>query len=424
MSELLRFRWEPQVDGISLTRRDRLGCNYEAYVPDYLVGRKFALEGTVAADVADAERKITELDRSALALADTEAFARLLLRAESVASSRIEGLEIGPRRLLQADAAREDGETINDVTAVEVLGNIDAMTYAAASIEEGAPITKEHVVETHRRLVSGTRLAKHAGRLRAVQNWIGGSSYNPCSASFVPPPPDRVDALLDDFVRFCNDDSLPTVAQAATAHAQFETIHPFVDGNGRVGRALIHMVLRRRGLAKRILPPISLVLATHAQDYVNALTRTRYLGDAKSAEAVESANDWIALFAGACVRAVVDAEAFEATVRKIKGHWRERLGPVRSHSAVQSLLDVLPGAPIITVKSAAELTKRSIPAVNEAIARLERAEILQQPRARVWSRSFEVPEIIDAFIGLERQLASPAGDTRIEAPVRKVPRWK
>ena len=213
-------------------------------------------------------------------------------------------------------------------------------------------------------------------------------------------------------------------AQAATAHAQFETIHPFVDGNGRVGRALIHMILRRRGLAKRILPPISLVLATHAQDYVNALTRTRYLGDPTSAEAMESANYWMALFAGACVRAVGDAEAFEVRVREIKRQWRERLGPVRSHAAVQSLLDVLPGAPIITVKSAAELTNRSVPAVNEAIARLENAGILHQPRARAWRRTFEAREIIDAFIGLERQLASPAGDTRIEAPVREVPRWK
>jgi len=424
MSELLRFRWEPQVDGTSLTRRDRQGCNYEAYVPDSLIGRKFALEGTVAADVADAERKVTELDCSALTLGDTETLARLLLRAESVASSRIEGLEIGPRRLLQADAAREDGETISDVTAVEVLGNIDAMAYAASSIKEGANITKDHIVETHLRLLSGTGLARHAGRLRTVQNWIGGSNYNPCSAAFVPPPPDRIEALLDDLFRFCNDDSLPTVAQAATAHAQFETIHPFVDGNGRVGRALIHMILRRRGLAKRILPPISLVLATHAQDYVNALTRTRYLGDPTSAEAMESANYWMALFAGACVRAVGDAEAFEVRVREIKRQWRERLGPVRSHAAVQSLLDVLPGAPIITVKSAAELTNRSVPAVNEAIARLENAGILHQPRARAWSRTFEAREIIDAFIGLERQLASPAGDTRIEAPVREVPRWK
>jgi hypothetical protein len=95
-----------------------------------------------------------------------------------------------------------------------------------------------------------------------VQNWIGGSSFNPCSAAFVPPPPDHVAGLIEDLCAFANDDSLPAVAQAAIAHAQFETIHPFVDGNGRTGRALIHVILRRRGLASRILPPVSLVLAT------------------------------------------------------------------------------------------------------------------------------------------------------------------
>ena len=107
----------------------------------------------------------------------------------------------------------------------------------------------------HERLLAGTRLERYAGRLRAVQNWIGGSSFNPCSAAFVPPPPEHVRALMADLCEFCNQDTLPAVAQAAMAHAQFETIHPFVDGNGRTGRALIHVILRRRGLAPRLVPP-------------------------------------------------------------------------------------------------------------------------------------------------------------------------
>lgn len=101
----------------------------------------------------------------------------------------------------------------------------------------------------------------HGGRLRTLQNWIGGSAYNPCSAEFVPPPPEAVSGLLDDLVAFCNDDALPALAQAAIAHAQFET-HFFVDGNRRTGRVLIHLVLRRRGLGLRVLAPVSLVLAT------------------------------------------------------------------------------------------------------------------------------------------------------------------
>ena len=156
-----------------------------------------------------------------------------------------------------------------DVTSREVLGNIDAMTWAVDSVRSGGDITLEALLETHRRLLAGTRLEDHGGSVRTVQNWIGGSDYNPCSASFVPPPPEEVPGLMDDLITFCNNDSLPALAHAAVAHAQFETIHPFVDGNGRAGRALVHMVLRRRGLGLRILTPFSLILATWSQDYTS-----------------------------------------------------------------------------------------------------------------------------------------------------------
>ncbi|MFV1971604.1 MAG: Fic family protein [Acidimicrobiia bacterium] len=98
--------------------------------------------------------------------------------------------------------------------------------------------------------------------VRERQNWIGGSSYNPCSAVFVPPPPDHVDGLVQDLIEYVNGDEHSPLVQAAIAHAQFETIHPFADGNGRTGRALIHVILRRRGLSPTFVPPISLVLAT------------------------------------------------------------------------------------------------------------------------------------------------------------------
>ena len=186
------------------------------------------------------------LDASASALAGGEALARLLLRAESVASSRIEGLEVGGRRLLRADAARQLGEDPADVTASEVLANIDALAWGVDAIEPGGSVTLDILLEAHRRLLGATRLARHGGRIRTVQNWIGGSSHHPCAAEFVPPPPEAVSGLLDDVIAFSNDDSLPALAQAAIAHAQFETVHPFVDGNGRTGRVLIHLVLRRR----------------------------------------------------------------------------------------------------------------------------------------------------------------------------------
>jgi Fic family protein len=415
MSRVIQRRWPGNPDAPS--RRGREPCEYKAYSPDPLVGRKVALDGDVAADVTDAEAAISRLNIEASALADTEALARLLLRAESVASSRIEGLEIGARKLLRAEL----GERTVEGTAEEVLGNIDAMKAAIGEIGPGDQITVDTVLRFHSRLMVRFRDREHAGQLRQKQNWIGGSAYNPCSAAFVPPPPELVPDLLTDLCSFCNGDSLPAVAQAALAHAQFETIHPFSDGNGRTGRGLIHLVLRRRGLATRVLPPISLILATRANDYVEGLAATRYHGPATGKEAHEGLNLWIGGFAGACTRAVEDAASFEQRVQQIQHRWRARLGQVRSGSATDLLVHSLPGAPVLTVNGAAELIGRSFPQTNEAMARLAKAGVLSQVTVGRRNRAYEAKDIINAFTDLERQLASPEGDTRSSEPSRPVP---
>jgi len=256
----------------------------------------------------------------------------LLLRAESVASSRIEGLEVGARKLLRAEAAHAAGEASTDVTANEVLGNIAAMNAGVQAVGPGDEITLDVLLAFHRRLMAPAPGQIGAGTLRTKQNWIGGSDYNPCTAAFVPPPPEYVPELMADLCSFCNENTLPAVAQAALAHAQFETIHPFADGNGRTGRGLIQLVLRRRRLASRILPPVSLVLATWAKDYLEGLTATRYLGPATGKAAHEGLNLWIGRFAGACIRAVQDAASFEKRIEEMEGEWRARLGQVRGGS--------------------------------------------------------------------------------------------
>ena len=420
MSRVIRRRWTSDLAAPS--RRDRQPCEYEAYVPDLLVGRRISLDGEVAADVADAEAAITRLNLEATVLVDTEALARLLLRAESVASSRIEGLEVGPRRLLRAEVARELGEEPSDVTAIEVLGNIDAMASTVQSLGAGDPITVERILDFHRRLLVGTRLDEYADRTRTKQNWIGGRDYNPCSAEYVPPPPELVDNLLADLCAFCNDDSLPAVVQAALAHAQFETIHPFADGNGRTGRALIHLILRRRGLAQHVLLPVSLILATWARDYVEGLTATRYRGPATSKQARDGINLWMGRFAGACRRAVDDALSFEARAQEINTQWRRQLGTIRAKSATDLLLSALIGAPVLTVNSAAALIGRSFPQTNVAIQRLAEAGILAQVNVGRRNRAFEAADVIGGFMDLERQLASPVGDTVVAPPSRRVPR--
>jgi len=419
MSKVVRRRWVSDAAGPS--RKDRQPCEYEAYLPDPLVGRSFVLDGGVAADVAEAEAAVHRLNRVAATLVDTEALARILLRAEAVASSRIEGLEVGARRLLHAEIVRGLDRPSSDVTASEVLGNIDAMVFAIESVAEGDAITLDLILDVHRRLLAGTRLEEHGGRLRHHQNWIGGSSYNPCSAAFVPPPPEHVEALMSDLAAFCSDEALPTVVQAAIVHAQFETIHPFVDGNGRTGRALIHLVLRRRGLASRVLPPISLVLATWAKDYIAGLEATRYRGPLTSHQAHQGINRWISQFAIACARSVADADSFERRARDIETRWRERLGSVRANSTADLLLRLLPGAPVLTATSAAGLLGRTYPAVNNAIAQLVHADILKQVTLGRRNRAYEALEIIAAFTDLERQLASPSGGTRPSGPVRRVP---
>jgi len=421
MAKVIKRRWVGEHES-GLPRRDRQSCEYEVYIPDALGERTFALDGPVAADVTEAETAITRLNLQARALSNSEALARLLLRSESVASSKIEGLEVGARRLLRAEAARDLGEAAGDVTASEVLGNIDAMAYAISSVTEGDPITLDLLLETHRRLLAGSRLEEHGGHLRDRQNWIGGSSFNPCSAVFVPPPPEMVQEYLVDLCEFCNTNSLPAVAHAAIAHAQFETIHPFIDGNGRTGRALIHMVLRRRGLAPRVLPPVSLILATWATDYIAALTATRYLGSPTSPAAHEGLNRWVGLFAAATKRAVADATAFEERITDLEAAWRTKLGRVRKNSATDLLLAALPATPVLTVQGAASLIGRSVQAANEAVARLKESGVLRQVTIGKRNRAFEALQLIRAFTDLERQLASPTGDTRVAPPARRVPR--
>jgi len=421
MAELLNRRWEPRFQG--LTRRDRQGCNYNAYLPDPLAGWDLTLPGDMAADVADAETAIRELNRAGTTHVSLEGLARFLLRAESVASSRIEGLDAGARRLVEAEALLAEGGDAADRVAVEVLGNIASMESAVELAGEAREISLADLLGIHQILMERSPTPELGGVVREEQNWIGGSSYNPCSASFVPPPADHVQGLLEDLTVYINGDEHPALVQAAIAHAQFETIHPYADGNGRTGRALIHIILRRRGLAPAFVPPISLVLATWSDDYITGLTAFRHLHPANSPERSNAAHTWLRGFAGATVRACNDAQAYASRIDGLVENWRSALGTIRNGSALALLLDVLPGVPLMTVNSAARLIDRSDVAAGSAINRLAEAGILLQRNiGRQRYRIFEAPEVLELFTSLERALASPTGDTATEPPVRPVPR--
>ena len=419
MGKLVRRHWTATFEGMS--RRDRAGCDYEAFLPDPLAGWNLTLPADLVADLADADAATRQLNASGETHVSLEGLARFLLRAESVASSKIEGLDVGTRRLLETEMMLAEQGVAGDRVAVEILGNISAMETATSLGTTTHTVELDDLLEIHRTLMHQST-PELGGVVRTTQNWIGGSSYNPCSAGFVPPPPEEVDALLHDLIEYVNRDDHPPLVQAAIAHAQFETIHPFADGNGRTGRALIHVVLRRRGVAPRFVPPISLVLATWSTEYIEGLTRFRHVGSPRSAERSIGAQTWLRTFATATTRACIDAQSYATQIDELSKRWREQLGRVRANSAVELLLERLPGVPLLTVETAARLTGRSEMRAGEAVNRLEAAGILRQRNAgRRRYRIFEATDVIALFTGLERALASPTGNTLSAPPARRVP---
>jgi Fic family protein len=420
MASHLRKRWDATFQGMS--RRDRRGCDYDAYVADPLGGWSLSIPADIAADIADAEAAVRALNDAGTTHVSLEGLARFLLRAESVGSSKIEGLEAAARRLAQAEAALALGGDANDRVAVEVLGNIAAMESAVELAASRDRFELDDLLSVHSTLMDSSPTPELGGVVREEQNWIGGSSFNPCSAAFVPPPAEHLPRLLADLLDYVNGDDHSPLVQAAIAHAQFETLHPFADGNGRTGRALIHVVLRRRGLAPAFVPPISLVLATWSDDYVNGLMTFRHLSEPDSAERSASAVEWLAMFATATRRACQDAETYSEDIDEITATWRSKLGRVRANSSTDLLLSVLPGAPIVSVKSASKLIGRSKARTTDAVNALAEAGILRQRNVgRQRYRIFETTDVLDMFTKLERTLASPTGDTKSGRPVRLVP---
>jgi len=385
-------------------RAERRAFSYRAFVPDPVSGPQLSLPSAVAAAVSTAERAVDALNRDPPRLASLEVLARRLLRAESVASSRIEGLVLSQRRLARAEA---EEEAARDETARSVLGNVVAMEHAVALGTGAKPLRLKDVLEIHRLLMLATTTPQIAGELRDTQNWIGGNAYNPGRADFVPPPPERVKDLMNDLVAFMNRTDLPPVVQAAIAHAQFETIHPFADGNGRVGRALIHVVLRRRGLATRYVPPVSLVLAADAKTYVEGLTAFRE----------DRPADWILLFAQAIERAAAKASELAVRLAELQERWRERAGRPRRHSSAEALIVQLPAHPIVTVATAQKFLGRSKQAVNEAIATLAEKGVLHAITLAKRNRAWEARDLFDLVNDFERELATPLDDDEPRRPV-------
>jgi Fic family protein len=377
---------------IQAPARYRRACRYEAFIPDPLTGLSLHLDAETAGAASEADstiRALNDTGRPALA-----PIARLLLRSESIASSKVEGMQLGVRELARAEARQEAGGKAGP-TALEVLANIDAMQVAleeAATVER---VTPDQIIAIHRRLMEKAPNAKIAGQIRTRQNWIGGNDHNPCGAAFVPPPPEHVSALLADLCEAINDQVLPPLVQAALVHAQFETIHPFDDGNGRTGRALIHVVLRRRAVAPAYVPPISVVLAGARERYIEGLTRFRQ----------GRIEEWIDHFASAAGAAAHLATSYLHAVHELSTHWRAQLAatshPPRADAAAWAVIDILPAHPILTAPVAAAVTRRSKPSIYQAIGELQAAGVLEQLSEGKRNQSWEAVGLLDLIAGLE-----------------------
>ncbi len=383
------------ADPAAYAHKGQRGGPYRVFLPDPIARRAFPLGGEAVKAVVDAARALEHLDSKPPRVATLGALARNLLRSESMASSRIEGVRISHKRL--ARAAYQGSKGRGDHNATEVLGNVEAMERAIEPGARAGSFTVVDIEDIHRTLLRFTEDAAIAGAVRDKQNWIGGNDYTPVGATYVPPPPELVHGLLEDLCEFIERDDLAPVAQAAIAHAQFENIHPFADGNGRTGRALIHTVLRRRGEVKNYIPPISLVLAAAPKAYVGGL----------GAYSQGKVSLWCERFADATAMAAGGAEQLAEAIEERQTSWLERLGQPRKDSAVRQLVSALPSQPVIDVPVAQQLTGKSHVAAGAALRQLEEAGILNRLNEKKWGRVWECAELLDLVGIVEKGIAAP-----------------
>jgi Fic family protein len=312
----------------------------------------------------------------------------LLARQESIASSWIEGFQIGHRRLLQVTLH----PGARDLSAANVIGHLEALRLAT---EIGAAARSFHVrdfEEVHRALFDQLPApwSEIAGRVREEVVWIGGPGSTPVTAGYVGPPPGELPRLLEDLALFASRDDLPTVMQAAIAHAQFETIHPFADGNGRVGRCLIHAILARRELGSLVVP-VSALFAREKRTYIDGLT------DYQTGEWQR----WITFFVQSMSEAVRRLSALEARLSRLREAWRSRLRGIRSDAVDWRLLDVLLGQPVLTVAAAQRATGVSYNAAEAALKRLEQRGVVLGASTRR-NREWRSEEVLDLVAASER----------------------
>lgn len=374
--------WVPRGDLQLLSRRRRalIPATYEAALPARIADCAPTTPGWLAAELDDASAAIVRFDsRSWTDAAATELapLVTVLLRSESAASSRIENLTVGARQLalaeLGADASRN---------AELVAGNVAAME-AAVTLADG--IDARSIRAMHGALMAAHDPAE-AGRWRTQQVWIGSSSDSPAGALFVPPQPARIDVAMGDLVSFMARDDLPVLLQAAIAHAQFETVHPFTDGNGRTGRALLHALLRAKGLARWVTVPVSAGLLTDTAGYFGSLDAYRAGDPVPIIEQV----------ARSAQQGVVHGTWLVDRLAEIRQRWLDG-ARFRRGSAALRLTNVLVGQPAVNLSFVQRKLDVSQTAARRAIDHLVLAGILAESTDRRRNRVWIARDVVDAL---------------------------
>lgn len=350
--------------------------------------------------LSDADRSLGRLDGITTILPNTELFVAMYVRREAVLSSQIEGTQASLTDVLVFEAGEQHEGDVADVE--EVVNYVHAMNHGLRRLSE-LPLSLRLIREIHEKLLRGVRgKDREPGEFRRSQNWIGPAGCTLTSASFVPPPPEDVPAALGELEKFLHDDSLPPLVHAALVHAQFETIHPFLDGNGRVGRLLITFLLCQRGVLARPLLYLSHYLKRHRAEYYDRLQAVRVGGRWE---------EWTAFFLRGV--AEVAAEAYATAVRIIalrEAHRAQLQGAGKSGANLLRLLDFMYERPILTARTVESRLGVTFPTAAALIERLVGLGLLHETTGKKWGRQFAYRPYLALFDDFE------AGDADVPAP--------
>lgn len=362
-----------------LRAAQRQAGEYQAAIPATIANLHVELPASVLANADEASREVARFD--AELGYEIAPFASVLLRSESAASSNIENLTASARAIAEAEALGNSGRR----NAALIVSNTEAMKAAVALADQ---IDEDAILAMHAALMSASN-PNMAGHWRTEQVWIGGGAFGPRGADFIAPHHKRVEAAIADLLVFAQRGDVPTLPQVAIAHAQFETIHPFTDGNGRTGRALVQAMLRHKRLTRQITVPVSAGLLSNTDAYFQALGSYR---DGDPAPIVEQLST-------ASILAIVNGRHLVGDLRSIRERWNSQI-TARRDSAVHRVADLLIRQPVfdaLTLQRELGITTGN---ARRYIDPLVAADVIIEFTDRARNRAWRAPEVlgaIDAF---------------------------